>query len=81
VRKYTVILIPENTGGYSAVVPLLPECTTQGDTVEEALEMARDLLEGYLEVKAEHNEAVPSEEGLLIASVEVKEPAIVSQNR
>jgi len=30
--KYTVILIPEDEGGYSVDVPALPGCYTQGET-------------------------------------------------
>jgi antitoxin HicB len=37
-------------GGFSVSVPALPGCHTQGETREEALEMAKDAIEGYLEV-------------------------------
>jgi len=30
--KYTVILIPEDEGGYSVDVPALPGCYTEGET-------------------------------------------------
>ena len=36
-RRYTVLLYPEpEEGGYSVVVPSLPGCFTQGDTIDEA---------------------------------------------
>jgi antitoxin HicB len=44
-REYDVVLIPEAEGGYSVFVP--------EETVEEALEMARDAIEGYLEIVRE----------------------------
>lgn len=44
-QKVTVILYPEEGGGYTAFLPLFPSCTTQGETVQEALRMAKDALE------------------------------------
>ncbi|MBN1190880.1 MAG: type II toxin-antitoxin system HicA family toxin [Dehalococcoidales bacterium] len=35
--NYTVILVPEEDGGYSVEVPALPGCFTQGETREEAI--------------------------------------------
>jgi len=49
-REYDVVLVPEAEDGYSVFVPDLPSLATQGETVEEALEMARDAIEGYLEI-------------------------------
>lgn len=43
--KYTVILIPEEEGGYSVEVPALPGCYTQGETREEAISMAKEAIE------------------------------------
>ncbi len=60
VRRYTVLLYPEE-GGYSALVPVLG-VATQGDTVEDALAMARDLIEVTLNGLIEDNEPVPEEE-------------------
>jgi predicted RNase H-like HicB family nuclease len=52
VRDYTVILTPEpEVGGYSVTVPALPEVATQGETVEEALAMAREAIELSLELR------------------------------
>lgn len=54
--KVTVILYPDDDGGYTAVMPYFSchlttqgNClTAQGETAEEALTEARSLLEGYL---------------------------------
>lgn len=48
ILNYTVILEPADEGGYIVFVPALPGCFTQGETIEEALEMARDAIEDYL---------------------------------
>ena len=48
-RKVTVILFPGEDSGYVAFMPLFPSSTTEGDTVEEALQNARESLELALE--------------------------------
>ena len=53
-QKFTVILLPQIEGGYQLFFPYYPECTTDGDTVEEALANAKEALEGILAVDAEH---------------------------
>jgi len=47
-KKVTVFLLPDE-GGYAVFFPLFPECTTQGETIAEALENARESLELTLE--------------------------------
>lgn len=62
VRDYTVILTPEpNVGGYSVTVPALPEVATQGETVEEALAMAREAIELSLEVRRDEGDPIPAD--------------------
>lgn len=61
VRDYTVILEPDKRGGYVVSVPSLPGCVTQGETVEEALKMAKDAMEGYLVVLKEARQEIPEE--------------------
>ena len=39
----------EEEGGYTVTVPALPGCVTQGETLEEAVAMARDAIRGYIE--------------------------------
>ena len=61
-RRYTIILKPEpEEGGYSVFVPALPSCYTQGDTLEEALEMAKDAIRLYLEDVMASGEPIPEE--------------------
>lgn len=58
-HEFEVVLQPEEAGGFSVSVPALPGCHTQGETREEALEMARDAIEGYLEVLADEGRPLP----------------------
>lgn len=61
-RLYEVVLKPEEGGGYSVFVPELPSVATQGETREEALEMAKEAIEGYLEVMHEDGLPIPTVE-------------------
>ena len=72
--KYTVVLVAEEEGGYSVEVPALPGCYTQGETRKEALAMAREAIELYLESCKAHGEPIPKEAGIESLVVEVKEP-------
>lgn len=53
-HEYEVVLTPAPEGGYVVSVPDLPDVTTEGETKQEALDMARDAIEGYLETMREH---------------------------
>lgn len=59
--SYTVELEPQQEGGYTVTVPILPGCISEGDTLEEALENIKDAVEGYLQVLAKHNRKIPLE--------------------
>ena len=48
-RRYTVLFEPAEEGGYVVTCPALPGLVTEGDTIEEAREMARDAIRAYVE--------------------------------
>jgi predicted RNase H-like HicB family nuclease len=52
-RTYRIILNQEPEGGYTVIVPSLPGCITYGDNVNHAIDMAKEAIEGYLEVLKE----------------------------
>jgi len=56
-REYEIILQPEPEGGFSVFVPELPSVATQGETIEEATDMAKEAIEAYLEVM--HEDGLP----------------------
>lgn len=61
-RTYTIILEPDiEEGGYTVTVPALPGCITQGETVEQCVERAREAIEGFIESLNADGEAVPEE--------------------
>jgi predicted RNase H-like HicB family nuclease len=47
--KLRVVLEPSEDGGFTAHVPSLPGCISEGDTREEALKNIREAIELYLE--------------------------------
>ncbi len=53
-REFKVILRPDVAdGGYWVECPELPGCSSQGDSVEEALDMIKDAIKGHLEIENE----------------------------
>ncbi len=45
---YMVLIHPAEEGGYWAEVPALSGCLSQGESVEEAIENARDAIQCHL---------------------------------
>ncbi|VVB88644.1 HicB_like antitoxin of bacterial toxin-antitoxin system [uncultured archaeon] len=70
--SYRILLRKEPEGGYTVIVPSLPGCVTYGDTIEEAIEMAKEAIELYIESLKEHGEEIPTEEGTLEYSIAVE---------
>ena len=60
-RTYRVLLTPEAEGGFSVSVPALPGCFTQGETIEEAMEMAKEAINLYVESLEIDGELVPDD--------------------
>jgi predicted RNase H-like HicB family nuclease len=46
--RLQAIALPEEGGGYSVVVPALPGCFTEGDTIEEVQASIVEAAEGWL---------------------------------
>ncbi len=70
--SYRILLRKEPEGGYTVTVPSLPGCVTYGDTIEQAIKMAREAIELYIESLKEHGQEVPTEEGTFEYTLTVK---------
>ena len=57
--RYTVLFEPAEEGGFVATCPALPGLITEGDTIEEAREMAQDAIRGYLESLRKDGQPIP----------------------
>ena len=62
---YNIQLRKENEGGYTVIVPALPGCITYGETVDEAIEMAKEAIELYIEELNERGEEIPDDSNTL----------------
>ncbi|MBI2836170.1 MAG: type II toxin-antitoxin system HicB family antitoxin [Chloroflexi bacterium] len=60
--RFKVILEAQEDGGYTAIVPSLPGCVSQGDTTEEAMANIKEAIELYLESLKERNLPLPNVE-------------------
>ena len=49
--KFHVIVYEERDGGFSAEVPALPGCFTEGDTMDALISHVTEAIEGYLEAR------------------------------
>ena len=77
--RYTVLLHKNSqVGGYSVIVPELPGCFSQGATLKEALENAKEAIALHLEGLLEEGEEIPEEkEPFVMAHVDVSVKAKV----
>jgi predicted RNase H-like HicB family nuclease len=75
---YRVVLEPEpNRSAYNVIVPAFPTAHTWGETVEEALAHAREIIELEIEDRTERGEPLPPSdvETLLLKTITVEVPA------
>ena len=59
--SYSVFYEQAPEGGYVAVVPALPGCHTQGESLEETQRNVKEAIALYLDSLTAHGEAVPEE--------------------
>jgi antitoxin HicB len=60
-KRYTILLAPEEGGGFTVTAPFFPGLVTYGETREEAIAMALDAAEGLAMVKLEYGDPIPEE--------------------
>jgi predicted RNase H-like HicB family nuclease len=56
--KFKVVIEPSEDGGYTAYVPALPGCVSEGETKKEVLKNIEEAIELYLE-PVEENDTLP----------------------
>lgn len=59
--SYTVILEPQEEGGFTVLVPALPEVVTEGDTETEALANAEEAIRAVLAYRKDHGLVIPAD--------------------
>jgi antitoxin HicB len=70
--NYRIRLLKEEEGGYTVVVPALPGCVTFGETLEEAISMAKEAIEGYIETLRDLGKDVPTDNDVIEYTVSVE---------
>lgn len=55
---YKIIIEPQDEGGYTAYVPKLPGCVSEGETYDETMENIKEAIELYVETLKERNEVI-----------------------
>jgi antitoxin HicB len=59
--SFSIVLEPQEGGGYTVLVPALPEIVTEGDTEQEALANAEEAIRLVLSYRQDHGIAIPSD--------------------
>ena len=59
-QKSPIILCPEADGGYTALVPDLKGCMSQGETIEEALESIEEARQVWIETAFDFDDEIPA---------------------
>lgn len=61
-RQYTIVLEPNlDEGVYTVTVPALPGCITQGASVDECIERAREAIAAWITDAQASGEPIPEE--------------------
>ncbi len=68
---YKIQLHREEEGGFTVTVPSLPGCITYGENLDEAIAMAREAIELYIEELKERGETVPDDTNTLEYSLNI----------
>ena len=58
-HNFSVVLEPQADGGFTVLVPALPEVVTEGDTEEEALANAREAIRAIIEYRRDNGLPIP----------------------
>ena len=69
---YKIRLQKEPAGGFTVSVPALPGCITFGKDMDEAIIMAKEAIELYIESLVEHGDEVPTEDNMFEYSITVQ---------
>ena len=59
--SFSVVLEPQEGGGFTVLVPALPEVVTEGDTEQEALANAEEAIRAVLSYRRDRGLAIPAD--------------------
>jgi antitoxin HicB len=67
--NFNLLFLPAEEGGYVVKCPALPGLVTEGETLEEAREMAEDAIRAYLESLRKDGLPIPADKKLALDPV------------
>jgi len=70
--SFTIQFEPAEEGGHVVTCPALPGLVSEGDTLDEARENAKDAIRGYLESLAKDGAQLPSDKEIRLDPVKEK---------
>ena len=59
--SFSIVLEPQEGGGYTVLVPALPEVVTEGDTESQALTNAEEAIRAVLAYRRDHGLPIPAD--------------------
>lgn len=59
--SYSVVLEPQEDGGFTVLVPALPEVVTEGDTEDGALANAQEAIRAILAYRRDDGMTIPAD--------------------
>jgi antitoxin HicB len=59
--SFSIVLEPQADGGFTVLVPALPEVVTEGDTEQEALANVQEAIGAALAYRRDNGLAIPSD--------------------
>ena len=71
-HTYRIMLHPEPEGGFTVNVPALLGCITYGENIDEAISMAKEAIELYIEELKDRGEEIPDDSNTLEYSLSLQ---------
>lgn len=68
---YKILLHEEPEGGFTVTVPALPGCVTYGENLHEAVDMAKEAIEGYVEILKEQGDEIPDDSNTFESAITI----------
>jgi antitoxin HicB len=69
--SFSVVLEPQEGGGFTVLVPALPEVVTEGDTESEALANVEEAIRAVLDYRHDHGIPIPADSAPQVRRVTV----------
>lgn len=71
-HTYKILLHKEPEGGFTVSVPALPGCISFGENIDEAISMAKEAIELYIEELQERGDPIPDNNNTLEFSLNLE---------